>query len=288
MDVSLTLARMNPIDEALGQYAADDYTVRLCNVIYGSIPFAPRQASYRNLQEAIAALYPAATPQVASRVYQLAGREEVGKALWMASALDTGDTGIAIYSGVKSAIGYFFGDKKNAFETDTQQGVDSALKFLGIAYMATKLFPGSIGERVGAYHSTPAGQGISFYFASIEVALPFADNLATGGTAFVKSLLDKYGSSAAGKLGPAGASAAAEAQEAVGALLGPVQGVVSQVGPHSQTIADKVKDYLPGIANATDKIAGAVATAADALPVYRYLGARLAAESCVLLASKGL
>jgi hypothetical protein len=31
-----------------------------------------------------------------------------------------------------------------------------------------------------------------------------------------------------------------------------------------------------------------VATGADALPVYRYLGARLAAETCVLLASRGL
>jgi hypothetical protein len=35
-----------------------------------------------------------------------------------------------------------------------------------------------------------------------------------------------------------------------------------------------------------DKAASVVATGADALPVYRYLGARLAAESSVLLASR--
>jgi hypothetical protein len=279
---------MNQIDAALSKFSPDDYTVRLCNVIFGSIPFAPKQAQYTNMQQAIEALFPAATPQVASRAYQLAGRDEVGSALWMASALDTGDAGIAVYSGVKSAVGYFFCDRQNAFETDTQQGIDSAMKFLGIAYSVMKLFPGGIAEKIGHYHSTPAGQGISFYYAAIEVALPFADNIATGGSQLVKQLMDKYGSSAAGKLGPAGAGAAAEAQQAVVAMMGPVQGVVTQVGPHSQTIAQKVKDYLPGVANATDKIAGAVATAADALPVYRYLGARLACESCILLASKGM
>jgi hypothetical protein len=277
----------NPIDEALSQYKADDYTVKLCNVIFGAIPLAPRQASYNNLEEAVRTLYPAATPQVAQRAYQLAGGDGVSSALWMAGALDTGDTGIAIYSGVKSAIGYFFGDKKQAFETDTQQGVDSAVKFLGISYLIAKLFPGSVGERVSAYHTCPAGQAMSFYFAAIDVALPFADNLVSGGTDFVKKLLDKYGSSAADKLGAAGPTAAADAQGATSALLGPVEGIVSQVGPHAKTIALTIQKYLPTAANATDKVAGAVATAADALPVYRYLGARIAAEACVLQASRG-
>lgn len=278
---------MNPIDQALSEYKQDDYTVRLCNVIFGSIPFAPRQVAYTTLDECLRALYPAATQQVAARAHQLATSENVGSALWMSSALDTGDSGIAIYSGVKSAIGFFFGDRAQAFETDSQQGVDSALKLLGISYMVAKLYPGSIGDRVSLYHTCPAGQATSFYYAAIEVALPFSDNVVSGGADFVRMLMDKYGSSAAGKLALAGASQAAEAQSAVGGLLGPVQNVVSQVGPHAKAIAATLQQYLPTIGNATDKVAGAVATAADALPVYRYLGARLAAESCVLLASRG-
>lgn len=276
---------MNPIDAALSEYKPDDYTVRLCNVLFGAIPFAPQQAQYNTFDEAIRVLYPAATPQVVQRAHQLANGDNVKSALWMAGALDTGDSGIAIYSGVKSALGYFFGDKKNAFETDTQQGIDSALKLLGVAYMVMKLFPS--GSRIAAYHSCPAGQALSFYYASIEVALPFADNAIAGGGNLVKQLMEKYGKGASDKLGPAGAGAALEAQAAMNELIQPVEGVVTQVAPHATTIAGRIQAYLPTVGNATDKIAGAVATAADALPVYRYLGARVAAESCILLASRG-
>lgn len=44
-------------------------------------------------------------------------------------------------------------------------------------------------------------------------------------------------------------------------------------------VADAAAPYVPGVMNASDKIAGVVAGAADVMPVYRLLGARLAAES---------
>lgn len=276
---------MNPIDQALAEFKADDFTTRLCGVLFGAVPFAPRQAVYSTVDEAVTVLFPQATPKVRQRAAQLADGPNVKSALWVLNALDVGDTGIAVYSGLKTALGLFQKEGSNSFENDTQQGVDCALKLLGIAYAVAKLFPQ--GGRIGSYHACPAGQALTFYWACVEVALPFADNVLQGGGGFTQNLLEKYGGLAKQKLGPAGDTAAAEAAPAVNELLAPVQHIVAQVGPHAASIAKTIQGYLPGVTDATDKVAGAIATAADTLPVYRYLGSRLCAESVVLRASRG-
>ncbi|MBN2193012.1 MAG: hypothetical protein JW751_09370 [Polyangiaceae bacterium] len=275
---------MNQIDEALKEFEGNDITTRLCGVLFGAIPFAPRQVTYSTVDEAVTALYPQATPAVRQRAQALAGEERIQSALWAFKVLDIGDTGIAIFSGIRTAISMFRERKLDALETDQQQGIDSAVKLLGIAYAVAKLFPA--GNRIAAYHACPAGQALTFYWCAIDVALPFADNLMAGTAGFAHQLLQRYGQGAKEKLGVA-AGTVAEAEPAVAELLGPVDQIVAQVGPHARRIAETVQGYLPVTGDATDKVAGAVATAADTLPIYRYLGARLAAESVVLRASRG-
>ena len=280
---------MNHVDNALAEFQTADYTVRICHAIFGVIPFAPPMLPYRNLDEAITALYPQASPEVRARALELASSEGVKTSLWTASAVDTGDAGIAVFSGMKSALGLFFGDRKSALETDSQQGVDAGLKLLAIGYIVSKLFPGSVTDRVQLFHLAPAGQALSIYYAAVEVALPFADNLATGGGHLVQDLMQRYGQNAASKLGAVvGGAGIAEAQGMMGSLLQPVEGVVTQVAPFAQRIAESAKEYVPGFLSAADQVAGVVATGADALPVYKYLCARLAAEACVLLASRNM
>jgi hypothetical protein len=282
---------MNPVDQALQEFKSEDYTVRLCSAIFGTLPFAPPMPHYSTLDGAVQALFPQATPHQKARAVELAGGEGVRSILWVANAIDTGDAGIAVYSGLKSAFGFFFGggSRMDALETDPQQGTDAGLKLLGLAYMIHKAFPGSIPEKVQLFQTTPAGQALAIYYGAIEVALPFSDNLVQGGGDFLQRLMNRYGNEAGNKLGGAlGGAAVQEAQGMLGALMSPVQGVLNQVAPYAQTIASSAKQYIPGFLNTADKVAGAVATGADALPVYRYLGARLAAESCVLLASRGL
>jgi hypothetical protein len=63
--------------------------------------------------------------------------------------------------------------------------------------------------------------------------------------------------------------------------------VVSSVAPHARRVAETASSFIPGALRIADKAAGVVATGADALPVYKYLGARAATEACVLLASRG-
>ncbi|MCS6898426.1 MAG: hypothetical protein RMJ98_01440 [Myxococcales bacterium] len=282
---------MNPVDQALQGFTNEDYTVRLCSAIFGTLPFAPPMPSYRTLDGAIQTLFPQATPHQKARATELASSEGIRSVLWVANAIDTGDAGIAVYSGLKSAFSFFFGSgsRMDALETDPQQGTDAGLKLLGLAYMIHKAFPGALQDKVQLFQITPAGQALAIYYGAVEIALPFSDNLVQSGGDFLQRLMSRYGNDASSKLGGAlGGAAVQEAQGMLSALMGPIQGVLNQVAPHAQTIANTAKQYIPGFMNAADKVAGAVATGADALPVYRYLGTRLAAESCVLLASRGL
>jgi hypothetical protein len=280
---------MNQIDTALAEFQASDYTVRLSEAIFRTLPFAPAFPAYTTLDGAIQALYPAATPAQIARAHELADSEGVKTALWVVAAIDAEDSGLAVYSGLKSALGFFFSSsKKDALETDPQQATDAGLKLLGLAYLIHKLFPGPVGDKVTLFRTAPAGQALSLYFGAIEVALPFVDNLAQDGGQFVERLMGRFGGDAASKLGTViGGQAIQEAHGVLGSLISPIQGVVDQVAPHARRIAESAREHVPGFLATADKVAGVVATAADTLPVYKYLGARLAAESCVLLASRG-
>lgn len=279
----------NHIDPVLAEFPPDAITVRVAHAIFGAVPFAPKMGSYGSLGECIQSFYPQLTDDAQTIVYKLAQGDNVASALSVSHAIDTGDTGIAVFSGVTSALSMFFGKGTKALDNDSEQGVDAALKLLGISYIIYKLFPGSPQEKASAFYTTPAGQALAFYYASVDVGLPFADNLLSAGGGAVQTLLTRHGAAATGKLAmlPGGAQVASAAQSMVGSLIAPIEGAVQQVTPYVSNIAGAAMKHLPGIMGAADKVAGVVATGADVLPFYRFLVARLAAESCVLCASRG-
>lgn len=286
---ALVVGGGNPIDLSLGQFTDSDATVRVCNALFGVIPFAPRLVPYRSMGDALRTLYPQADAAVAQRAMNLAASPEIASALKALSTVDTAATGIAVFSGLKSAFGLLRGQGSAALETDTQQGVDAALKLLAIAYSIYHLFPGPLPGRVQFFHTTPAGQQLSMYYAAMDVALPFADNMVEGAGNVLGGLLNRHGGEAAGKLGAVvGGGAAGEAQGVMSSLLAPLEGVVQRVSPYAKQAAGAVSQHMPGALNVADKVAGVVATGLDMLPIYKYLGARAAAEACVLVASRGL
>jgi len=162
------------------------------------------------------------------------------------------------------------------------------IKLLAMAYFIAKLYPGGPIDRVRAHHTTPAGQAMTIFYGAVDVALPFADNAVSYGSDLLGGLIARHGAAATTKLGAvAGPAAAGEAQGILSSLIAPVSGIVQSVLPYAKRAGDAVSAYLPTAMNVADKAAGAVATGIDALPVYRYLGARAAAEACILLASRG-
>lgn len=274
------------IDELLGAFGAGDPSVRLVRTVCRVVPFAPDLPDWFSLVDGLRELDPDAKKPVLDRARELARSDTAQRALWMVRGLDTADAGIGVFSGVASAVKLYQAktgqERLDALETDTQQAIDAVLKGLAVAFVVHKLFPGGLGEKVSAFRATATGQALVFYYAAIEIGLPFADNALMGGGTLVKSLFDKFGPDQQAKLAAiAGPGEAAEAAATMAELVGPVETVAAAAKEHLGAVASATTGFLASALNVGDKVAGAAATGADLLQVYRFLGARLVAEQCL-------
>lgn len=275
------------VDQTLAEFKPEDYTVRLVNSVFKVVPYAPALPTYRTMDDVVVALGGAPNPPLAAKARAQAMQQDIQDVLWMSRLLDTGDKGYAVFTGLKSAFNLVRG-QQNALETDDQQRNDAVLKAIGLAYLAYNAFPGSLAERAEAFRTAPAGQALVMYYAAIEVALPFADNAATAGGNLIGGWLQKDGAAQAQRLASMGGGKSME--EAYGMLQSMTQGiqrVVDHASQYAKPIAESAKQYAPGALGTADKVAGVVATAADMMPVYTWLGGRLAAEGAVYRAQRG-
>lgn len=270
------------IESMLAGFQEDDATVRLLWTVFGAVPGGPPLSFYRTLDEARMLVAPDLDDAGFARSQAFAATPQVLRALDVADAIDTGDVGISVLSGVRSAFTFFFGDKAKALDTDAQQGADAALKAVAIAWMANALLPGSVPDKVRVLRSLPTGEALLTWYAAVEIALPFADDLAMGAGSLLGRLLEKHGGGNLARLDlAAGAGAAQAASGMLGGLLPPLEGMVTAASQHTAQIAESARKWLPPAIATAGTVAGAVATAADAMPVYRLLGARLAAEAAL-------
>lgn len=271
----------------LERYHETDVTPRLVWGIFEVIPGAPAVSYYRTLEEARMLVRPELDDAGLARAQAWAAGPEVAAALKVADAIDTGDMGISVFSGLKSAYSFFFGDKQKALDTDPQQGADAALKALAIAWLAWRLFPGTVTEKIAKLRSLPAGEALLTWFAAVEIALPFTDDALLEAGSIVSALMRKYGGSLSKLEMFAGPGAVTNASGVLGELTQPLDEVVRSVAAHSAKIATAAQRYLPQAIATAGTVAGAAATAADALPVYRFLVARLCAEAALQRAADG-
>ena len=282
------------LESVLGEFKSDDYTVKLVSTIFGIVPGGPDFVYYNNLEGAVARVA-GGDPSVLEKARVLAASDEMKRAVWVADKLDMADAGLGVYSGVKNLLGLFGGKKgeeKRTFESDPQQATDAALKAAGLAYMIHKMYPGGIGEKIGMFRETPAGQELAIFFAVAEVALPFTDNLVEGGTNLVQKLISSRKGDMDSKFSSVvGSDALKQATGVLDQFTGPLGGYVDQVKGHTGPVAEKVKSFLPSGAtmmNVGDSATGLAATGIDLMPVWRFLGGRAVAEACALRAMRGV
>jgi hypothetical protein len=98
----------------------------------------------------------------------------------------------------------------------------------------------------------------------------------------MQRLGQKYGSGTLARFeGLMGGAPGEGASGMMTAMSGPLEQVIQSVGVHTQRIAESARTYLPTAIASASAISSAVAMAADALPAYRLLGARLAIEAAL-------
>lgn len=271
------------LDQELTTYGQRHLAHRLCDTMLRAIPGSPELPAWDTLDRAIAEAGVAAS--VGDRARALADAPEVDQALFCARSIDTGDTGLTILTGVRTALSLFLGDKGPGAGAAAQQRTDAALKALALAYLATRLIPRDPARRVELLQALPTGRVLILYFAAVEVALPFG--AAAHGGRFVADLVEQQSRQIAGKLlAVIGREGVVEAQATLAALTAVLDRAVVDVSPHAGGLADAVKKVLPSAIGArAGAMTDVVAAGADALPVYRLLTARFAAETRVALAT---
>lgn len=266
----------------LAGFSEEDATFKVLSALFSAIPGAPTLSFYRTLDEARMLLAPDLDDAALERARAFLSSTEATKAIAIADTIDTGDVGITVFSGIRSALTFFFGNKSRALETDPQQGADAVLKAGAIGYMTHLLFEGGVPEKVQRVFQVEAGVALLDYYAAVEIALPFADDAALGAGNIINRLLQKYGPANFARLeSAAGEGSAAAAQGMLAGLLGPMDQTVVAVAQHSTRIAAAAQAYLPPAIATAGTVASAVAAAADALPLYRFLGARLVIEAAL-------
>ena len=270
----------------LASYSPTAMTVRVLQIVLQVLPGAEPLPHYQTLDDAAGAVFGGYPPDLLERAKQLAIDPRVDQALFAAKSMDTGDTGLTIVSGVRSAVALFFGSKQSRSEAIAQQQrTDAALKALGLAYLITRLVPLQAADRVDLVRSIPAGQALILYYGAIEIAVPFASKVSEAGGTFVRDLVREQGRAMADKLlGMVGRQGVADAEEMLGLLAGELDRAALTAAPHTSAIAEQIRAVLPSYAAGAGDLFDLVAAGADALPCYRYLCARLAVEASLAMA----
>ncbi|MCB1173529.1 MAG: hypothetical protein KDK39_08195, partial [Leptospiraceae bacterium] len=207
----------------------------------------------------------------------------IAAAIKVCNAIDTADSGLGIVTGVRNVYSHMKDkDRPRTFEADPQQAADAALKAFGIAYMISRLYEGGITDKVSQFFQSKAGQEMMLYFAAAEIALPFTDNLLEGGASLITKLMDSQSSDSESRFSSfLGSGPLAEAKPILDSMTQHVDSFFSQVRLYTDPLMKKAQEFAPSVMNAADSVTGGLATAADFLPAWRFLGARLAAEACV-------
>lgn len=273
------------LDSELAGYGPRSVTVRALEALLKVLPEAPALPTYSSISECASLVYPDVPEDVVHRAIELADDKSVDQALFAAKSLDAGDTGLSILTGIRSAMSLVLGAQGPGRGAKGQQSADAALKALGLAYVLTRLLPTEPAERVRIIKTIPAGQELLLYYGAIEIALPFAEEVASAEGNFVHELVERRSRAMAGKLlGIAGKQGVADAQETLKHLTATLDEVADFVVPHTGALVDSLRSVLPGVLGTGPHLTDVVAAGADALPCYRYLCARVAAESRLALA----
>jgi hypothetical protein len=272
---------MSRVDKVLAQYPESAVTSRLLKALYAAVPGSPVYNPSWTLENFVRAQNPGATDAQIAKAREIADTDPtIGDLLWMGGLMDKGDKGIALVGGMMSAWKMFSGQGANAaMEMDPQQRNDAVLKAIGLAYLTFKAFPGSMPEKAAMLQQSDAGKHLVMYYGSIEVALPFADNLLQAGAeGFTNMISSQAGAQQQRLAALAAGHDLGQVSQMLTAVTGQLSSAVDVAKQYVTPVTQQIGPFLPGAVNAADKAAGVIATAADLLDVYTILAARLAAE----------
>lgn len=270
--------------DVLGKFSENDFTVKLCRTIFSVIPTLPPFQFYNSLEGAISR-FNQQDANIIAKARELENNSDIKTAIWVADAIDKTDVGISAITGVKNILSLITGARKQcSFEADPQQALDAVMKAAALSFIIYKTMPGDVSQKISHFFELPAGKEIVLYYALAEVALPFADDLIAGGANLISRLFSRHRSDMTQKFSSVvGNDGMKSAEMVLEKMEKPLGEYIDIAKNHAPSVMNKIREFLPS-ASTVENIVGSAtsvaATAMDVMPVWSFLGSRVAAEAC--------
>ncbi len=270
----------NPIDETLSEFKENDTTVKIARFIFDNLPVTPEFLFYTNLREAARRYNFDYSNEREEKIINIAKYDEnLHKIIKTGKAIDKIDAGLGIFTGLQNTYQKIKKTNQRTFESDPQQAIDAATKAIALGYMIHLSFDENKIQNFLKLHS---GIEILSYFLTIELALPFTDNfLEEGGKALYKLIQQNERQIESKFSSFAGETSFLEAKTILERLENQIQSLSSTISQSLKPFEETLSNKLPSILNIMDSVAGGISTSLDILPFWKFLSARLAAESAI-------
>jgi hypothetical protein len=259
-------------------FTASSVTVRAVDALLKVVPNAPALECASSLQAIAKTLPFESTAEGLAAADRRLRKPTVRRLLLAAKSMDAGDTTLALLTGLRAAIAAFMGHGQVCDEA--QQEADAALKAVTIGFVLTRCSERSPEERLRLLETLPAGQALTLYYGTVELALPLSAPMLAEPD-YLQRLIDRKSKANAGRLlGVLGREGVEDANQTLRGLLGILEAAARYTQPHAESITSSVLSLLPPATPAavSEAIEDAVAAAADFVPAYRYLISRLIVE----------
>jgi hypothetical protein len=271
------------LNEALAPFGSSSVSFLATDAVFRVAPGAPSIKPFVSVAQAVGAF-----GGDVEQAEEHATREGADRALWMLQGLDVGQDVFSVLSGLASAVRLYLakhqGDGPKPGELDRydqRQAEDAVAKLLGLSFAVGTLFEGTPQQQVETFLGLQGGRALVAWFVTIELALPFVDEVAGQGPEWLDSLVERVREAETEKLTAAVGAEAVARTWAVEALLRPHldEGVAAN-DRRMETLVSQLQKRLPLVVEIGSELGGAFGGGIDALPIYHLLGSRLVAEAC--------
>ncbi|RME28102.1 MAG: hypothetical protein D6798_03165, partial [Deltaproteobacteria bacterium] len=291
---------MSPItalDAQLGEFVAGSATVNVVDAVMGAVAWGPRLSAAPSLEALAGSPWLPGDPAVLARarervVADPGAADPVSEAIQVARALDIGDDLVQIRTGFHTALDLYRAVREGRSplaELRARQEADAVFKLLGLGTIVGRLSEGSANDRLRSVLSVPSGVALVAWFGAVEVALPFLLLTPQAAEGVLRPMVEARRAEEELRLVRlVGRAEVGRAAPVVGSLLQLADGVAVS-NARRLDLLGRVAGRLPvALASSLSVVRDAAALGADALPVYRYLVARLAGELCLRRAAEEL